>query len=488
MIARGLIIVAILALLQACTSIPVEQRPDRRAELNRTADETVAMLVEKDPSIQDALDHSVGYFTSEVSAANVALIGGAQGIGVLVDQRTGERTFLNVKRFDLGPGLGVRYFRILVIIDDPDLLEQVSRGKTFTAGGADITAGSAGTASTVAAKKGWSVHMVEDSGASVTATARMISLRVNRDLTDTGISEIGIPNIGFGIEDGFEDTERRWWDHKMPFFGQEVIDKGYDLPLPYGIKLGYVTVEQDQILENLYIGKDGSEKIPIEFVDLINAQSNSDTYQLIYDTWIFPFMNVFAILGTIDGNAPVDVLVDGNGFRDWLEELDALDCSRPANTVICNLLTDNEFLLPIDASFAGNNYGIGVNFAGGWKKLFFTLPITWVYADMDGSNTDGVSISASPRVGTVLKLGRAGNLAVYVGGSYLDTDLTVDGTAFVPGTDFGIDYRIDQQNKDKWAAILGANWDINRHWSIQAEYNGFTGSRETWIGSLTFRF
>ena len=40
-----------LLLLQACTSIPVEQRPDKRAELSRIGNETIEMMVEKNPEI-----------------------------------------------------------------------------------------------------------------------------------------------------------------------------------------------------------------------------------------------------------------------------------------------------------------------------------------------------------------------------------------------------------------------------------------------------
>jgi hypothetical protein len=457
--------------LQACTAIPVEQRPYKRAELNRVAEETIALMVEQDPALKQALENSEGYFISQVSSANVALIGGGQGIGVLVDNTNGDRSYLNVKRFDLGAGLGVRYFRVLVLIETREAFEEIRRGKTFKAVGAEITAGAA-------------VHLIEESGTSIAATARLVSLRVNRDLTDTGLSEIGIPNIGFDIDDGREETERRWWDHKMPFMAQKVIDMGYDLPLPYGLKISYVNVDQDQLLDNLYVGFNGSEKVFLDWVAFENASSQNDTVQAIFDTWLLPFMNVFGIVGKIDGNAPMDVLIDGNGFLGQL----GVDCSRPGNVVICNLLQDKEFTLPINANFEGNNYGIGINLAGGWNGFFATLPITYVYADMDGSDTDGAVISASPRFGKVFSLKNRGNLALYVGGSYLDSDLTVDGTFTVPGTEFDIDYIIDQKNKDKWTAVVGANWDISKNWAIQAEYNGFVGSRETWLGSLTWRF
>jgi hypothetical protein len=36
--------------------------------------------------------------------------------------------------------------------------------------------------------------------------------------------------------------------------------------------------------------------------------------------------------------------------------------------------------------------------------------------------------------------------------------------------------------------LLGGNWDINKSWSWSAEYNGFIGSREAFISSITRRF
>jgi hypothetical protein len=43
--------------LQACTAIPVEQRPYKRAELNRVAEETISLMVEQDPALKQALEN-----------------------------------------------------------------------------------------------------------------------------------------------------------------------------------------------------------------------------------------------------------------------------------------------------------------------------------------------------------------------------------------------------------------------------------------------
>jgi hypothetical protein len=81
-----------------------------------------------------------------------------------------------------------------------------------------------------------------------------------------------------------------------------------------------------------------------------------------------------------------------------------------------------------------------------------------------------------------------GNLSLFCGGNYLDAELSVAGTVSTPGDLIVIDYTIEQKNEDKWNLLVGGNWDINRRWSFSAEYNGFIGSREALIMSLTSRF
>jgi len=107
---------------------------------------------------------------------------------------------------------------------------------------------------------------------------------------------------------------------------------------------------------------------------------------------------------------------------------------------------------------------------------------------MEGKETEGTVFTTSPRVGRVFPLRSAGSLALFVGGSYIDSKLTITGTQIIPGTTVGVDYKIRQRNKDKWAGLLGANLDITKRWSVSAEYHGFTGSRESFIASAGYSF
>ena len=59
---------------------------------------------------------------------------------------------------------------------------------------------------------------------------------------------------------------------------------------------------------------------------------------------------------------------------------------------------------------------------------------------MIGSKTDGVTFTVTPRGGKVFNLGRNGNLALFVSGNYLDSDLTVDGFYATPDGRLEFDY------------------------------------------------
>jgi len=155
---------------------------------------------------------------------------------------------------------------------------------------------------------------------------------------------------------------------------------------------------------------------------------------------------------------------------------------------LCPILEDRIITLPIEADFTGTTYGVGTVLATGYKNWFVTVPINFTYADMDKTNTDGISTTVTPRIGRNFNLNQAGNVALYGGGNYLQNELTITGTVFMPGTNLQIDYTMKQKNKDNWNAVLGGNWDIHKRISLAVEYNGFVGSREATICSFNWRF
>jgi hypothetical protein len=472
--------------LGGCATIPVGERATIRQEINDRSDDTIMALVAKDPELQALVDSSVGYFSGRISGVKAPVVGIGSGLGVLFDKQAETRTYMNIKRYDFGVGLGAGAYRVLILFQSREVLEEFRAGVWRSGLGAEGASGTQIAATTAPAGQDISVHLISETGVVLTLSARLINLSVNTDLTDTGVSEVSIPNTGFETVDKQGEDAPRVWDRKLPLFAQKVIDEGYDLPLPYGIGLTYANVNQDMFLDNLQAGVNGRAQEPFPFVSFDNASAKSESAQLKLDAWLFPFMNVFGLLGKIDGQAPLDVQLDGNGMLAQL----GITCGTPPppQNPLCAPLQDQTITLPIKANFRGTSYGIGTTLAGGWNNWFVTLPISFVYADMDGKNTEGVSITVTPRFGKVVNLGGKGNLALFAGGNYLKTELTISGTEVTPGGLLTVDYTIDQKNKDRWNLLLGGNWDINKRWSWSAEYEGFIGSREAFITSVVRRF
>jgi lipid-binding SYLF domain-containing protein len=471
--------------LSACSTLAPEELAQTRVELAAISNLIIDRTIERYPEAEAELAAGVGFFAGQLTGANVVVAGAGTGLGELHDNRDGSISYIDIRRLDLGAGLGASRSSVLIVFKQTEALDNFRSGQFLPTVNAESSFGESGTGRAASFKgEGLSSYYLAEQGAGAVLTTRVLKTRINEDLTDTGVSHVSVPNTGFERRGEQEENVPRRWDRPLPFLAQRVIDLGYDLPLPFGLRLNYAGVDQDMFLSDLDVGFNGGAKETFEFVDFSDASADSDSVQLILDAWIFPFMNVSLLVGELDGVAPMDIFLDGNGMLDQLGE----DCSAPGLNPLCRLLADKTFVLPIEADFSGTTYGIGMMFAGGWQDYFVTIPFNFTYADMDTTETDGIAYTVTPRVGRSFELGQAGTVSAYIGGNYLKAELDVTGSVDVPGVDLSIDYNIQQKNADRWNALIGANWDISRRWSWSAEYNGFTGSREAFITSVNYRF
>ena len=287
--------------------------------------------------------------------------------------------------------------------------------------------------------------------------------------------ELGEPNID-------DDGERVIWQRKLPFLAQQVVDLGFELPNPYGIAIITAGVRQDLILENLAIGINGPPNREIGFVDFGTPNVENSVLQLKLDAWIFPFLNVFTTVGVFDGDATIPLKFEGSDLFPQL-------CAITPNAPTCV----RTYSAVANPRYEGTNVAIGMNLAMGWDRFFVALPVTYVWTDVDIIDDTATALNITPRIGMTGDMGNRGSVAVFVGATYLRTEVDIAGE-FDLDTPGGPDgdvttfaFRIDQRNKDRWNYLLGFNWDLNKSWSVMAEA-GFGGSRENFIGGVTYRF
>jgi hypothetical protein len=312
-------------------------------------------------------------------------------------------------------------------------------------------------------------------------------------------------NLGFNLHDTYpslenrelgspvidEQTgEKRVWNRALPFLAQDVIDLGFDLPNPYGIAVIPGWVRQDLILDSLSIAINGGSRQAIDFVDFGTPFVENRTVQLKLDAWLFPFMNVYATVGKLDGDGSIPLTILGSDLLDFLGQ-GAL-CEPAIKPQFCSR-TLSAMAKP---EYHGDNFSVGINLATGWDRFFVTIPVTYAWSNVNIIDSTVEAFTASPRIGVIGDIGEKGKLSAYLGAMYLDVEVDLTGRVTfdtsdpdVPGIGdrTTVDFSITQRNKDKWNALLGFNWDVDSNWAVQAEA-GFGGSRESFISSATYRF
>lgn len=171
-------LVLIVALLSGCAGLSPEDAAAMRSELDEMAEKAIAKLLAAKPDVSELHERSVGYMVVDKKVTKIPVFGFGGGQGVVVDRRSGKRTYLKVKRAEVGGGLGAQRFRMIVFFEDEKLVDKVTSGAWHYELGAEAGAGTSDTASTASGKgEGYHAFRLNEGGAAATATIRVMHAR-----------------------------------------------------------------------------------------------------------------------------------------------------------------------------------------------------------------------------------------------------------------------------------------------------------------------
>ena len=289
------------------------------------------------------------------------------------------------------------------------------------------------------------------------------------------------------------------YDRNFPIGGQEAINRGYTLPLPTGVSMIYVPNVQDQTITdlNLAIGKGAVPPVDVELRPFpavnIDSTSDTDSVQTKGDLWVLPFLNVYATVGKVTGDASITVNIDlADAPEICIPDPRPTLPGAPPRPPICSENDQSgSFLLPIRSQVDRNAATLGLLGAYGVGKWFTS--VTASYSDTWGDKASDVStINASARAGRQFFLGSGHTLTPFFGVNYLDIDTRVQGVAtlrdaFPDGDDLNVRYDIKLDNTDKYAGIVGLGIGFTNGMGIQFEWNKSSGS-ERFVLAAEMRF
>ena len=106
-----------------------EKTKQKRADVRKMANETLARLYKVQPSAEKAVAGSAGYAVFSNFGMKIFLAGGGSGSGIAVDNKTRKETFMKMVEVQAGLGLGVKKFRLVWVFENQaDLNRFVNSG------------------------------------------------------------------------------------------------------------------------------------------------------------------------------------------------------------------------------------------------------------------------------------------------------------------------------------------------------------------------
>ena len=231
---------------------------------------------------------------------------------------------------------------------------------------------------------------------------------------------------------------------------------GQELPLSLGVTLTYYNQHQDYDLDKITL-----PGLPIQVAtDGISVKNRLDEVNLQIDAWLFPWLDVFGLLGKIQATTSVEGV---------------------------SLMGQN-IAVP-DYDYDGLVYGGGATLAGGLDKWFGALTAIYTNTNLSKGGSSVTSWVVTPKVGY-----NFGRVRFWTGAMYQKAEekhtgsITMVLPTNIPGqvAPQTVNYEVEMHEKNPWNYLLGAEMGFDRHWQMSVE-GGLGGHRSQVQLSLTCR-
>ena len=277
-------------------------------------------------------------------------------------------------------------------------------------------------------------------------------------------------------ENASADESERWSDF-LPLNKELAGDA--DLPLPFGIGITGYWQELDLKPKSIGLATLGVTGISAQAA---NVESEVDNYNVRIDAWLLPFLNVYGIVGKVEGKNKANGVTVTDSWTGNTGIADPVKAATVEGTLtgIQTGIQSSGFPLNYD----GDVYGIGAILAYQWGMYWGTIDYNFSQADLDISTSEIDTHTITPRIG---RSGSLGNVkgSLWIGAMHQAVDENHNGTInFAPGVD--IEYKVLNEQEDEWNFLLGGTAELSKQWNASIE-GGF-GDRKQVMGNLTFRF
>ncbi|HDS4182267.1 TPA: hypothetical protein QHZ51_000174 [Klebsiella quasipneumoniae subsp. similipneumoniae] len=289
-------------------------------------------------------------------------------------------------------------------------------------------------------------------------------------------------------------------DSYFPIWGEEARARGYSIPLPYGVNLSYMNIRQDIMVDSITFSglKLGNHPIPSDMfaIDAGHTREKSKTENLRLDMWVFPFLNVYGLVGHTRGSSVSQVSVDSDPLQ--FRGLDRVIAGAVHQLYQSGKLQNIDFTL----DFKGTTWGTGFTLAGGYGNWFGLVDTNYTRTDFDILDGSISAVTVSPRVGyrfSFQGIDGPSHLSLWVGSMYQDVQQEFKGDLadlHMPpelqpliaavNKDGEGKFDVKQKLTSPWNMLIGAQYEVTKNFNVLTEF-GFN-DRNSFFVSGEYRF
>lgn len=181
----ALVISLSTVLISGCATIPGKNRQEQIETIDQLISRTKIDLEKQDPRVKDKILNSVGIVFLNNKITKIPMFGAGTGYGVGIDNKTNEKTYLRMTRFDFGAGWGARSVRAVLIFHDENKFDGFINGifdvKIMAEASAKVghkgVAGGTGAMDIEIKKQGFTPYIITDAGVSATWSLGFIRVK-----------------------------------------------------------------------------------------------------------------------------------------------------------------------------------------------------------------------------------------------------------------------------------------------------------------------
>ena len=112
---RYIVSIFMLIIIAGCAAPKGTTLQEKRNYVLEMRKETLSKLYKEKPYVKKQILNAVGYGVFSNINTNLFLLSTARGYGVVKDNKTGKNIYMRMGQIGVGPGLGLKDFRAIII-------------------------------------------------------------------------------------------------------------------------------------------------------------------------------------------------------------------------------------------------------------------------------------------------------------------------------------------------------------------------------------